>query len=146
MTVTFFGHRVVNKNIREKLKRVVIQLIEAEGANIFYVGNSGAFDMLVKSVLCEIAANYPCIKCSVVLQNLPQSDDNPPFDGGIDTIYPEEVESGPPRFAVCRRNEWMIKQSDMVVSYVEHSFGGAAKYAELSLQRGKRVINLAESD
>ena len=61
-----------------------------------------------------------------------------------DTIFPEGLEFAPPRFAISRRNEWMLKQADFVVTYITHSWGGAAQFAEKAQRQGKNLIHLAE--
>jgi hypothetical protein len=38
----------------------------------------------------------------------------------------------------------MIKQSDVVVTYVTHNFGGAAQFKEMAEKQGKMVIELSE--
>ena len=53
------------------------------------------------------------------------------------------MEDVPPRFAISRRNEWMLQRADMVVMYVTHSWGGAAQYAKKAGKQGKIVLNLA---
>lgn len=40
-------------------------------------------------------------------------------------------------------NKWMIQQSDVVVTYVTHNFGGAAQFKEMAEIRGKTVIEVA---
>ena len=57
-------------------------------------------------------------------------------------MYPEGIETVPRRFAMDWRNRWMLKQADYVVTYITHSWGGAAKVAEKAVKSGKRVINL----
>lgn len=37
----------------------------------------------------------------------------------------------------------MIEQSDYVVTYVNHNFGGAARFKELAERKHKTVINIA---
>ena len=37
----------------------------------------------------------------------------------------------------------MIKQSDYVVTYITHSWGGAAQFAEMAERQSKEVIRLA---
>ena len=59
-----------------------------------------------------------------------------------DTMFPEGIETVHPRFAISWRNKWMIKQSDYVVTYVTHSWGGAAQFAELAERQRKTVINV----
>lgn len=38
----------------------------------------------------------------------------------------------------------MIKQSDYVVVYITHSFGGATQFANFAAKKGKNVINIAD--
>jgi hypothetical protein len=49
---------------------------------------------------------------------------------------------GHPKFAIERRNRWMIDQSDFLLCYINHTWGGAYKFARLAKRRGKTVINL----
>ena len=37
----------------------------------------------------------------------------------------------------------MLKQADVVICYVTHSTGGAAKYVQKAERQGKRVIHIA---
>ena len=37
----------------------------------------------------------------------------------------------------------MLKQSDYVVTYVTHGWGGAAQFAEKAKRQGKTVVDLA---
>ena len=46
---TFFGHRDTKKEIEPIIKSTLIELIEKNNVNIFYVGNNGNFDMIVKN-------------------------------------------------------------------------------------------------
>ena len=40
------------------------------------------------------------------------------------------------------RNKWMIDHSDIVITYVHRSFGGAAKFKELAEKKNKVVIQI----
>lgn len=57
-------------------------------------------------------------------------------------MLPEGIETVHPRFAISWRNKWMIKQSDYVVTYVTHSWGGAAQFAELAEKQKKIIVSL----
>lgn len=57
-------------------------------------------------------------------------------------MLPEGIETVHPRFAISWRNKWMLKQSGYVVTYIIHSWGGAAQFAELAERQKKTVINL----
>jgi len=67
------------------------------------------------------------------------------FEDHLDTMLPEGIETVPRRFAISWRNKWMLRQTDHVIAYVNHSWGGAAKFVELAVRQGKSVVNLAES-
>ena len=38
----------------------------------------------------------------------------------------------------------MLNQADFVVTYITHSWGGAAQFAETAKKKGKIVYNLSE--
>lgn len=141
---TFFGHRDCPETIRPRLRAVVVELIEQHGVDRFYAGQQGAFDAMARSVLRELAKVYHHISYAVVLERLPGPREKAVWDFS-DTIFPEGLETAPPRFAISRRNEWMLRQADFVVTYITHNWGGAAQYAEKAQRQGKRVLNLAEN-
>ena len=140
---TFFGHHDCPESIKPKLRDVLIELIENHSVDLFYVGNKGAFDRLVRSVLRELAQEYPQVNYAVVLERMPGKQDEDDPEDYSDTLLPEGIEEVPPRFAISWRNDWMLRQSDFVVTYITHSWGGAAKFAEAAERQKKSVINLA---
>ena len=141
MTVTFFGHKDTPKEIEPTLWTTLVDLIENKNVTVFYVGNNGNFDAMVRRQLENLYQTYP-ITYSVVLAYLPTKKSE--YDDYTNTILPEGIETAPKRFAISYRNKWMIQQSDMVVTYVTHSFGGAAQFKEIAVKQGKTVIELSE--
>lgn len=138
MVCTFFGHRTVPDSIRPILYCILTDLIENHGADTFFVGDQGEFDRMAKTELKKLTKIYPHIRYSVVLAYLPKKD-----NGDLEnTIYPDGLENTPLRFAIDRRNRMMIGWSDAVITYVCHSFGGAAKYENIAKKKGRWVINL----
>ena len=129
---TFFGHCDCPSSIKSKLRKVLIDLIESHAVDMFYVGQQGAFDSMVRSVLKELVSLYPHINYAVVLERMPPKRDEFDTRDYSDTLLPEGIEKVHPRFAISWRNKWMIKQSDYVVTYITHSWGGAAQFAELA--------------
>ena len=75
-TCSFFGHRDCPDDLRPLLKNVILDLIATHGVDMFYVGHQGGFDGLVRSVLCEIAQEYPRVHYAVVLAYMPS--EHPP--------------------------------------------------------------------
>ena len=138
---TIFGHRDCPASVRAKLRAVVAELIEGRGVDRFYMGRQGAFDAMARSVLRELAEIYPHISYAVVLERLPGPKDEAAWDFS-DTIFPEGLETVPPRFAIAKRNKWMLKQADFVVTYITHGWGGTAPFAEKARRQGKTVLNL----
>lgn len=138
----FFGHRDCPDTIKPRLREALVQLIERDGVNRFYVGHQGAFDAIVHSVLRELAQSYPQIQYDIVLAYMPQGKDNFDTEMTQHTLLPEGIETVPRRFAIDRRNRWMLQQSDYVVAYVTHSWGGAAKFANEAKRLGKTVIEI----
>ena len=61
-------------------------------------------------------------------------------------MFNPPLESVPPRFAIRKRNEWMVNQADLIVSYVRRSFGGAAGALDFALRKKKRIIHLADPE
>ena len=138
MVCTFFGHRDLYEDVSAPLYQAIQRLIE-KGVTTFYVGHNGAFDRAVLGALKKMKTAYPHIQYAVVLAYLPTERQDEP------TVYPEGLEQVPRRFAIDRRNRWMVKHADVVITYVHSDLGGAAKFHTLALRQGKTVINLAEN-
>lgn len=63
----------------------------------------------------------------------------PMFDS---SVYPN-IEKVPKRFAILKRNEWLINNSDFLIAYV-HRLGGAHKTLEYAQKKKHiKVINIA---
>ena len=140
-TCIFFGHRDCPQLDTERLRDAVEKLIR-EGVDTFYVGNNGRFDAAVRSLLKRLKVEYPHIKYWVVLAYLPtKKEDGEDYS---DTLLPD-FEQGPPRFAIDRRNRWLVDRADHVICYVTHSHGAAYKFSRLAQKLGKKVYNLCDS-
>ncbi len=139
---TFFGHHNCPAEVKSKLRKVLTDLIENHSVDVFYVGNKGAYDRMVRTVLQELAQKYAHIHYAVVLERMPGKRDEDIPEDYSDTMLLEGIEEVPPRFAIVWRNKWMLRQSDYVVAYVTHSWGGAAQFAAMAERQQKTVIHL----
>ncbi len=139
---TFFGHRDCPDTIKSTLRDAVIDLIERRSVTRFYVGNQGAFDAIVLSVLRELEKKYPQIQYDVVLAYMPQETTEHDTEMEQHTLLPEGIETAPKRFAIDRRNKWMLQNSDYVVTYVRYATGGAAKFANEAKRLRKVVVEI----
>lgn len=143
---TFFGHRDCPENIKPKINAAVVDLIENHGVTMFYVGNQGNFDRMVRSVLKEVTTAYPQVGYAVVLAYMPSAKAANLCEDLSDTMLPEGIETVPKRYAIPWRNRWMINHTDYVVAYTLHPYGGAAKFVALARKNKKIVRSLNAMD
>ena len=139
-TCTFFGHRECPDSIKTKLREVLIDLVTYYDMDMFYVGNQGRFDAIVRGVLRELKNEYPQVNYAVVLPYMPEK--HTAYENYSDTMLPEGIEPVHPRYAISWRNNWMLQQSNYVVTYIVHPWGGAAQFAEKANRQKKTMINL----
>ena len=147
MIITFFGHSncLFKDDIKEQLKNILVGEIIKNPTCKFYLGGYGDFDGLCLRTLRELKHDFPSIE---ILFITPYLDKNYSklelakyyYD---DVIFPP-IESVPRKFAILKRNEWMVKQADLVIAYVKYSWGGAAKALEYAKRKKKRIINIAK--
>lgn len=141
MTCIFFGHKDTTEEIQPKLEREIIKLIEKHNVTTFYVGNQGNFDRTVLYTLDKLKISYPHIDYAVVLAYMPiYSNVQLPTQ----TVYPDGLENTPPKFAIDKRNRWMVQKCDFAITFVTHTFGGAAKYKDICIKKRKTVIELSD--
>ena len=136
-TITFFGHRDTPKETEPALRLTLIDLIENKNATVFYVGNHGNFDAMVRRQLEDLSKIYP-IKYYVVLAYMPNQNTKPDEH----SILPEGIETIPRRFAINYRNKWILTKSDIVVTYVTRPVGGAWEFKQMAEKMNKKGIEL----
>ena len=59
------------------------------------------------------------------------------------SIYPP-IENVPIKYAILKRNEWMVTNAELVIVYVKHSYGGAYKSLQVAKRRKKKIINICD--
>lgn len=135
--VTFCGHGELTKRqqVRLWLEEVVQRLIE-EGADEFYLGGYGEFDSLAAEVVNRQKRNKEGVISVLILPYLNSKLDTSNYDL---TEYPP-IEKVPLRYAIVKRNQWMVEKADVVVAYVQYSWGGAAKTLEHARRKQRRII------
>ena len=139
LIITFCGHSKIadKETVRERLTNEICNLLSS-GYTTFYLGGYGDFDLMAASVLREMKDSYPSIDRVLVLPYLDRKYDEKLYDS---TVYPP-LESVPKRFAISKRNEWMVEQADVVIAYVTHDWGGAAKTLEYAVRKKSQIINI----
>lgn len=135
MKVTFIGNRNTPDSVYPLLYSAIENLIK-NGADDFYIGHNGKFDSLVHKALKRLKAVYPHIRFAVVLT----SPDKAPTD--IPSVFPEEMTRVMPRFAIVKRNHYMVDLCDCIIAYAANPYGNTAKLCEYAKKKGKTVLFL----
>ena len=144
MVCSFFGHKDAPYSLYPKIKEYTEKLILQHNIESFMVGNQGGFDSMVLKALRELKQTYSHICYNVVLAYMPTQKQECELYDPSETFLPEGIETVPKRFAISWRNKWMVRESDLILCYITHSWGGAAQYVEYAKRQGKEVINLSE--
>jgi len=137
----FFGHRDAYTASDSLIESNVRQLID-RGVSSFWCGGYGKFDAKCAHVVHGLKRDYPEMELVFILPYLTGSRFyEPDFYDAV--LFPEGLEAVPPRFAIARRNQWMVKNSDIIIAWVDHTWGGAYNTCRIAVKQGKEVINLA---
>ena len=139
MTVTFCGHSQVanSASVAAALAKIIDDLI-AEGADEFLLGGYGEFDTIAAVAIRNAKKNYPGIRSTLVIPYIDRDYDPALYDG---SLYPP-LETVPRRYAISKRNEWMVANSDVVIACIQHSWGGAATTLKYAERKHKRIISV----
>ncbi|MBQ2676869.1 MAG: DUF1273 family protein [Clostridia bacterium] len=136
MKVTFCGHGDVYYGEKTKLRlhNCVRELIE-HGATDFLIGGYGNFDCLATHTVNSLKLEFPYIKAVLVV---PYLNRNFQFELYDYSIYPP-LENVPERFAILKRNQWLVDNADILVACVRYRWGGAAKTLEYAKKKNREI-------
>lgn len=126
MTVSFFGHR----NIYEDLDVIgkISEILENNFANsnvTFYVGANGKFDYLSIESCVRYRRVHSNVRICFVTAYLHEDylkNRKDIVDCCDEVIYPD-VENVPKRLAIAERNKRVVDMSDVVICYLERTWG-----------------------
>ena len=93
--------------------------------------------MLAAAVVRAKKARYTQIRSVLVLPYLDREYDASAYN---ETVYPP-LENVPKRYAISKRNEYMVDMADIVIAYVVYSLGGAFKTLEYAKRRQKKIVH-----
>ena len=144
MVISFCGHREFTPDA-EKEKTIIDLLLkyaETEQEVICYTGGYGAFDWFAASCIRKAQALAKNIRNCLIIPYITVSYlhrikiHKEKFN---EIIYPP-LEDVPPKFAIIRRNEWMVDNSELLIAHVKFSWGGAGRTLEYAKRRGMEII------
>jgi len=152
ITVSFFGHRDFNEQLRyeSKLDKIIDNIMKENDWVEFLVGRNGEFDIFVSSAIVQAKERFDNSTCYLnlilpyVTSQLKKYEDCfLEYYDGIEICQRAEKAHFKEAFKI--RNREMIDRSDIVICYVERENGGAYHSMKYALKKGKKVINLFES-
>lgn len=138
MKCAFFGHRDAPSSIKPRLDEAIFNLI-SNGVDEFYVGNNGNFDLIVQNTLLNMIEKGERLKLRIVLSRIGEIALSKYQEY---TIFPEGQEEALPKFAISKRNEWIINKADILIVYSRNSFSNTWKIIKKAETKGKRIIKL----
>ncbi len=146
-TCCFIGHRKIKEAeaLKEKLYKIVENLIIEKEVEIFLFGSKSKFNDLCYAVAAKLKEKHPNIKRVYVRAEYPEISDayeSYLLEDFEQTYYPECAEHAG-KAAYIKRNFEMIDKSDFCVFYYKEkqSKGGTKIAWDYAMKRKKCVIN-----
>lgn len=149
MVISFFGHSDYLGNTNDvKRMLALLECVVKDNKVDFYLGGYGRFDSFALKCAKIYKEIHPASKLIFV---------SPYIDKWLDQrksilaetydeiVYPE-LEHVPQRFAISKRNEWIVNQSDYIFCYVRTHFGGAYNALLYAKRHNKPYYNLFQGD
>ena len=150
MIISFAGHSLVKgaDRVKERVKEEIRKNLD-ENRVVCYLGGYGDFDEICARACRELKKTNANIELVYVAPYINISEQEKikemQREGFCDSsIYPP-IENVPLKFAILKRNEWMMTRADMIIAYVNHSWGGAYKSLQIARRKKKRIVNICES-
>ena len=137
----FFGHSdMYYYDYEDKIRSIIIDLIENHGIKVFYNGYRGNFDRKCADIVGKLKQNYPYISNILVLSYHPDHNFYMPrsFD---DSVYLLD-RPVPPRYAIARTNRIIAEKADFIVSGVKFEYGGAYEACRYARRLNKKIISI----
>lgn len=145
MVISFCGHGDIfySDEILNKIMFYLNKIIKKNGNVNFYLGGYGNFDELARIACTQYKKNNPNSKLIYVTPyvNIPSSKIEF-FKKNYDEILYPSLEYVPHKYAIIYRNYWVVEHSDIIISYVKYSWGGAYKTMSYALKLNKIVLDL----
>lgn len=143
----FSGHRILGEDFDVKRLEDAVRECIKKGVKRFYCGMAAGFDLAAAECVLALKKEYgaaliACIPCENQEKNFSPSDKERyarilrECDEKIllsDKYY---------RWCMLKRNEYMEKNSDMLICYCRKETGGSAYTLKLFKRRNKPVIEL----
>ena len=142
MIVTFCGHSTYIK--RSSDEDTLLAFLENRIGDTpveFFLGGYGGFDHFAYGCAKRFQQKHPNAKLVFVTPYLQIKKAEQEL-GKYDLIVYPELERVPPRYAISRRNKWMVERADVVIAYITHRHGGAYTTYCHAKRKKKEIFDL----
>ena len=148
MVSAFFGHAnfAATDGLAQKML-VILDGILKDGRAEFYLGGYGGFDHFAYQCCKKYKATHPDVSLLLILPYIPtryRQEDLEEKKAQYDELIYPELENVPLRFAIDRRNKWIVDHADCIICWIDHDWGGAYQACRYARRKGKCVIDLYE--
>ena len=146
MIITFCGHS--NFQATPTLRQRLLKWLEQNAGEyaVFYLGGYGRFDTFALDCVREYKQEHKKVKIIFVTPYLSLSYQKNRLDyekKRYDEILYPNIECVPQKFAIIKRNRFMVENADWIVAFVNHDWGGAYSTYEYAKKKNKNIFNLA---
>lgn len=122
------------------LRKVIVDLIKNKDIDYFLVGDEGEWNHLVHKILWELQPYYFNFRYHIIIGCM--------VDENLETynriiedsraVLPEELDGFPRSDAIERRNRYMLKDADFVVTNITEP----SKFIKTKEWQGKTIVNV----
>ena len=146
LIITFCGHAQIfsgREELHDKVMSAINEHTQGEDV-VFYLGGYGDFDWIALRCCREYKESHPTAKLLFITPYLDEVyfKNREMYLKECDGIEYAGIEKTPKKYAISKRNEWMVNRSDFLIAYVNVSWGGAAKTLLYATKHKKPFFNI----
>ena len=149
MTISLLGHSLIenSSSLEEDLEKIFVQLITSNDYCSFLIGGYGMFDNLCLIKLKRLKNAYNNFEIIFVTPYLDENYSKLKVARELyDAVIFPPIEKTPLKYAILKRNEWMIINCELVICYIKTlTASRAGKFFILAKKLNKKIINLARN-
>lgn len=150
--VAFIGNRDVSDSeavLKELLCKLEEHFATGRGDSltfypVFYCGGYGKFSQIASDAIDLLRKRNPTLKSKKLFITPYITPSYLKINEYMKEFYDEIVypplENVPPKFAISRRNKWMIDRCEIVFAYMENPCGNTRKYINYAYRKHKTVF------
>ncbi len=159
-----YEHLATPKLIKERVKKEILKVIQAEDVDTFLVGEKGQYEKDAYDAVLEVREEHPELSFEILLVIAYMSELHPHHkktkdiieyeDDGRNTfgyerrafddyLYPPKAEFGYKRWGIVHRNNYIVDNANIIIAF-NATQGRAFNFCQKARRKGVKIIELAE--